>query len=216
VSGGVLVVGGGGHAKVVVATLQAAGFEVAAVLDDEPRRHGLTLLGVPIAGPIAALAGRPERRAVLAVGDNRTRRRLAGELAVAVEGLTWVSVAHPAAVVHESVRLGPGSVVFAGAVIQPDCEIGAHAVVNTGASVDHDSTLGDFTHVAPGARLAGGVSLGEGAFLGLGAVVLPGVAVGAWATVGAGAAVTADVAAETTVAGVPARPIAGDDRERTP
>lgn len=211
-SGGVLVVGGGGHAKVVVATLRAAGFEVAAVLDDEPRRHGLTLLGVPIAGPIVALAGRPERRAVLAVGDNRTRRRLAGELEMAIEGIAWVSAVHPAATVHESVRLGPGSVVFAGAVIQPDCEIGTHAVVNTGASVDHDSTLGDFTHVAPGARLAGGVRLGDGAFVGLGAVVLPGVEIGAWATVGAGAAVVGDVAAETTAAGVPARLLAGGER----
>ena len=210
-SGGVLVLGGGGHAKVVVATLQAAGFEVAAVLDDDARRHGLALLGVPVAGPLSALAGRPERRAVLAIGDNRTRRRLAGELEMAVEGLAWVSAAHPAAVVHESVRLGPGCVVFAGAVIQPDCEIGAHAVVNTGASVDHDSTLGEFTHVAPGARLAGGVTLGDGAFVGLGAVVLPGVAVGAWATVGAGAAVTGDVADGVTAVGVPARVRAEED-----
>ena len=199
----IAVIGAGGHGKVVLATLRAAGHEVVGVFDEDPGRHGHRVLGVEVLGGLDRLEPLGVRRAVLAVGDNRARRELARRLDGS--GVEWQSAVHPSAVVDGSVRLGAGSVVFAGAVIQPDSSIGAHAIVNTAASIDHDGELGDFVHVAPGARLAGGVEIGEGALVGIGAVVAPGRSIGAWAVVGAGAAVVRDVARETTVKGVPAR-----------
>jgi acetyltransferase-like isoleucine patch superfamily enzyme len=47
----------------------------------------------------------------------------------------------------------------------------------------------------------------RGAFIGVHCVVLPGVTIGERAIVAAGSVVTRDVPPETTVAGVPARPI---------
>jgi sugar O-acyltransferase (sialic acid O-acetyltransferase NeuD family) len=201
-AGRAAVLGAGGHGKVVIATLQAAGWRVAAAYDDAEERWGGELLGVPIRGPLDAAAASEVDGAVVAVGDNRARRHLAERF-----DLPWIAVVHPAAVVHPSVELGAGTVVFAGATIQPDTWIGRHSIVNTGASVDHDCRLGDFVHVAPGARLGGGVVVGEGALMGIGSCVVPGVTVGPWATVGAGAAVVRDVAAGATVVGVPARPL---------
>ena len=66
---GLVVMGAGGHAKVVVATLLDLGLTVSAVLDDDPGRQGGRLLGLTVAGPIAGspTAGQP---AILAVGDN--------------------------------------------------------------------------------------------------------------------------------------------------
>jgi sugar O-acyltransferase (sialic acid O-acetyltransferase NeuD family) len=198
--GELVVVGAGGHAKVVVASARAAGFQVVAVVDDARARWGTQLLGVTISGPTEPVLQDPRTQVVLAIGDNAVRRRLG-----ATAGCRFVSVVHPAAIVDATVQLGAGSVVFAGAVIQPDTTIGAHAIVNTGASIDHDCVLGQAVHVAPGARLAGNVTLGDEVFLGIGAVVIPGVTIGARTTVGAGAAVVRDLPAGIVAAGVPAR-----------
>lgn len=206
----VVLLGAGGHAKVIVATLSAAGREIAAVLDDDPARRGARLLGFEVAGPVdrlAELAAALGAEAIAAVGDNRSRQRLVRRVEEAVPGVAWASAVHPRATVHESVRVAPGAVVFAGAVVQPEGALGAHAIVNTGATLDHDGRLGDFAHLAPGAHLAGGVAVGEGALVGVGAVVLPGRSIGRWAVVGAGATVTRDVPDGSTVAGTAARPL---------
>ena len=198
----VVVIGAGGHAKVVIATLQAAGFAVAALLDDDPARAGSVLLGVEVQGTTADLLRVERVPAVIAVGDNRSRREIAGRLA----GLEWLSVVHPAAFVHPSVRLGPGTIVFAGCVIQPDTILGSHVIVNTGARVDHDCLIEDFVHLAPGTLLAGGVTVREGALLGVGSAAIPGVTVGPWTTVGAGGVVIDDLPGGVTAVGVPALP----------
>lgn len=195
-----IVVGAGGHAKVVVATARAAGLAVVSVVDDAERRWGEQVLGVPVTGPAEPVLQDAGASVVLAIGDNAARRRLAQRARC-----RFVSVVHPSAVVDASVRLGAGSVVFAGAVIQPDTVIGAHAIVNTGASIDHDCVLGEAVHVAPGSRLAGNVKLGDEVFLGIGAVAIPGVSVGARTTVGAGAAVVRDLPEGVIATGVPAR-----------
>src|SRR5262245_59595720 len=127
-----IVVGAGGHAKVVVATARAAGFQVTAVVDDAADRWGSTVLGVGVSGPTENALGDPDAEVVLAIGDNAARRRLA-----AAARCRFTSVVHPSAVVDPTARLGAGSVVFAGAVIQADAVIGRHAIVNTGASIDH-------------------------------------------------------------------------------
>ncbi|NUP07119.1 MAG: acetyltransferase [Polyangiaceae bacterium] len=198
------VIGAGGHAKVIVGLLHALGARIEACFDDDATKRGQQILGVPI----RSLTELPtEALAVLAIGNNRTRQRLARELPC-----VWASLVHPTAFVDPSSLIGPGSVVFAGAVIQPDVVVGAHAIVNTAASIDHDGNVGDFVHVAPGCHLAGTVTIDEGAFLGVGVSVVPGRRVGAWATVGAGACVIRDIAPGITVVGVPARPIVASNR----
>ena len=199
--GEVYVVGAGGHARVVVGLLEAAGRSVAGLFDDDPARAGTEVLGVPVLGPALAFAGEGAE-AVLAIGGNAARRAVADRLA---GRFRWATVVHPVAWVHRSVRLGEGTVVFAGAVVQPEARLGAHVVVNTAASVDHECVVGDLAQIAPGARLAGNVHVDEGAFVGIGASVVQGRRIGAWSTVGAGAVVVRDVPPGVTVVGVPAR-----------
>jgi sugar O-acyltransferase (sialic acid O-acetyltransferase NeuD family) len=196
----VYVLGAGGHAKVVIATAEAAGWHVAGVLDDDLGRRGELVLGYMIDAPIARKVEDPDATCVLAIGSNAVRGAFAS-----IARCKFATLVHPTACVHASARLGVGTVVFAGAVIQPDVRVGTHGIVNTAASIDHDAVLGNAVHVAPGARLAGGVYVGDEVLLGIGSVVLPSVRIGAGAIVGAGAVVVGDVPDSAVVVGVPAR-----------
>jgi len=196
----VYVLGCGGHAKVVVQTLRALGYEIDSVFDDDEQKWGRAVMGVPVSGPIDRVADQPRLPTIIAVGDNAVRQLVAERLA-----LDWLTIVHPRAWVDPSVTLGPGTVVFAGAIVQADTRIGAHVIVNTAASVDHDCVVGDYAHIAPGARLAGGVTIGDRTLLGIACAVLPERRVGSHTIVGSGAVVTHDLPAQVTAVGVPAR-----------
>ena len=196
----VAVLGAGGHAKVVISTLRAAGYAIEAVFDDDSTKHGAQIMGLPIKGALSKAAEQGSRYGVVALGNNATRRTISERII----GLTWLTVVHPRAYVDPSVCLGEGTVVFAGAVLQADTVIGRHAIINTGATIDHDCILGDFVHAAPGSRLAGDVMVDEGVLLGIGSATIPGVHIGAWSVVGAGAAVTRDIPPGVLAVGVPA------------
>ena len=198
---GIIVVGGGGHAQVVIDGILALGERPTCVLDDESGLIGSQVLGIEVTEATEYLYEVPGRHAILAIGSNRKRQ----ELAIRYEKISWTTVVHPRAYVHPSVQLGPGSVVCAGAIVQPNAILGAHSIINTGATVDHDCVVGAYAHVAPGSHLAGNVELGEGVLFGIGASAIPGVTVGGWSIVGAGAAVTQDLPSHVTAVGVPAR-----------
>jgi sugar O-acyltransferase (sialic acid O-acetyltransferase NeuD family) len=196
----VVVIGAGGHGKVVVSTLQASGIRVDAVYDDNPERWDSDILGVPVRGPVDELKGAVGVTGVLGVGDNTIRERLSQSLP-----LDWLTVIHPQAFVHSSARIGEGTVVFAGAVIQPEVVVGRHAIVNTCASIDHDCRVGNFVAVCPGAHLAGAVTVGERCLLGTGCSVIPQIQIASDVIVGAGTVVIRNLPAGCTVVGTAPR-----------
>lgn len=173
-----LIVGSGGHAKVIADILESgrayaiAGFTSLATdeqLFDYPRLGDDTELDYIFAAGI--------RHAFVAIGANRPRSRLID--AVRAAGFDLVNVVSPHAAVSRRARLGRGVAVMPGAVINADAEIADGAIVNTGATADHDCRIGPCFHIAPGVHVAGAVSIGEGAFLGVGCVVTPGIQIGA-------------------------------------
>ena len=194
------VIGAGGHAKVVVSTARAAGWEISGLYDDNGTLWGSDVLGAPVKGPVAQAVADRVPAAVIAIGSNQTRALLAEKLM-----LPWVPLFHPSAVLSDSVVLGRGTVVFARVVVQPCTVIGDHVILNTGSTIDHDCNVGSYTHIAPGVNLAGTVTVGPGSFLGIGAAVIPEISIGSHVVVGAGAVVVKDLPDRVTAVGVPAR-----------
>lgn len=188
----VVVLGAGGYAKVVISTLRASGFEVAELYDDCEDLWGRKLSGVPIVGPLSRLSGVAGLRAVIAIGNDQTRRKYAEQLT-----LEWIRVVHPRAYVAPEASVGEGTVVCAGAVLQAYANVGAHATVNTGATIDHDCCVEDYAHVAPGSHLSGKIRLG------LGSYAVQGVSAGCWTTVGAGWVVIRDLPDNVVAVGCP-------------
>lgn len=205
-----LVLGAGGHAKVVAETALACGASSRiAFLDDRFTKvdDRQPVLGCPVIGPLA-LALQADIRsqfdaAVVAIGHASTRLNWIQQLQVA--GYHLPVLTHPTAWVSPSAQLGPASVVFAQVAVQADTSIGAGAILNTGCSVDHDSQLADGVHLCPGSRLAGEVRVGAQSWIGIGASVIQQVCIGSNVTVGAGTVVIRDLPDSVTAVGVPAR-----------
>jgi sugar O-acyltransferase (sialic acid O-acetyltransferase NeuD family) len=206
----VVVYGAGGQARVLLELMDRAGIcPIGGIVDDNPALHGTKIDGINVLGPIDKIASLARvyriHRAVIAVGDNATRKKFADHARSV--GLRLPVLIHPNAVVSPTAQLGDGTVVLAGAVIGAHARIGELCIINTRATIDHDCELGDCVHVAPGAIVTGGVTIGNGTLIGAGAVIVPGLIVGDDSIVGAGATVIHDVPSNSTVVGCPARPI---------
>lgn len=201
---GVLVLGAGGHAKVVADILCRQGIPVLGFLDDNPATWGATRLGLPVLGGIATYRAHMPSGLILGIGDIAARRAVVERLGACARDL-WCNAVHPHATVAHSVQLARGVAVMARAVVNPDAILGDHSVVNTGATVDHDCVIEAYAHIGPGAHLGGGIRVGIGALIGVGANITPWLTIGDDAIVGAGSVVIGDVPAHITVKGVPAR-----------
>lgn len=201
-----VILGAGGHGRVVAEAALAAGLDLMGFTDRDPALAGATICGLPVLGVDADVeSGRIVCPGLLlGIGPNTIRlalsRRFQGR---------WVqpTLVHPRAWVSPSARLGAGTVVMANATVQTSCRLGAAVIINTNASVDHDGDLGDGVHVSPGAHLAGTVTVGAGTHIGIGATVIEGIRIGANCLIAAGAVVVRDVPDGARVAGVPARPM---------
>jgi sugar O-acyltransferase (sialic acid O-acetyltransferase NeuD family) len=206
----IVVVGGGGHAKVVLSILKK--LESFNVLGYSDLKDNGTLLGTPYLGSdrdLSSFAGAGAGlNAVIAVGQVGLGT-LRHELWARMQriGLTFPEIVSPQATVNEEVVVGEGVVVMDGAVINPGSKIGRGAIVNTNSTVEHDVILEEWVHVAPGATISGGVKVGRFSMIGVGATVLEGVNIAANSIVGAGATVVHDLSEPGVYVGCPARRI---------
>lgn len=207
----VLVIGAGGHAKVVIDALLAAGEKVMGILDSDSSKIGTQILGVPVLGGDDLLASRPDLSAqsvVIANGLGSIRhpmRRAEVYLALRKQGYEFCTVKHPSAVIASDVTVGSGVQIMAGAVIQSGTRVGENVIINTRVGVDHDAQIGAHVHLAPGVTLSGGVSIGALTHIGTGANIIQGVRIGEGCLIGAGALVLKDIADGAFAFGAPAQ-----------
>jgi sugar O-acyltransferase (sialic acid O-acetyltransferase NeuD family) len=203
-----VIVGAGAQGRITLDVLRATCAPIRAVfLDDNPELVGRQLGGVEIVGrPWLRAHPDPTRlRAIVAVGNNVQRLRVAGELQSL--GIVFGNIVHPSAVLLPSATIGVGLMVAPQAVVGSGAQVGDHCIINTGAVVEHDCILGEGCSLSPGVRMAGRVTIGTGVFVGVGATLNPRITIGAGAIIGAGAVVTRDVGPNMVTYGNPAREV---------
>jgi len=203
-----ILLGGGGHARVLLDVARLTGRTVNCIFDDNPALLGSLIDGVEVRAGIDALkALSPVSfeliNAVGSAGLPVTRRAVYDRGRSA--GFSFATIVHPAAIVAQSAVIRPGVQILAGAVVGPGAVLAEDVVINTGATVDHDVSIKAHSHIAPGVTVCGGVSIGKGCHIGCGATLIQGVRIGDGVLIAAGAVVVADVEEGRRVAGVPAR-----------
>ena len=206
----VLILGAGGHGRVVLdILLQARRCRPVGFLDNNAAIHGRRVDGVPVYGGIDDVE-RFSREldiggVIIAIGDNGARRGLARQ--VESVGIDLITAIHPSVTLAHNATVGRNVVIAAGVVVCAHCQIGDSTILNTGCIIDHQTMVGEGSHICPGVRVAGRVKIESGTFIGVGATVVPKVTLGCECIIGAGAVVIEDVPPLATVVGVPARQV---------
>lgn len=192
----IVIIGAGGHGRVVADIARACGYQEILFLDDAD---------TPLTnGKVADfIKYKEEASFIVAIGNSKIREMIQNQL---TENKCQIAILiHPDAVIGSDVSIGIGTVVMAGTVINTGTRIGDGVIINTSSSVDHDDVIGDYCHVSVGAHLAGTVQVEEHTWIGVGAVISNNLIISKKCMIGAGAVVVKDIKESGTYVGVPAR-----------
>ncbi|MEW6418727.1 MAG: acetyltransferase [Nitrospirota bacterium] len=201
----IIIIGSGGHAKVIIDILKSSdNYKIIGCTDASLKQKDI--MGLPVLGDdsiLPQLYKNGLRHAFVAIGDNKIRSEISD--CVKKMGFELINAISPHSYISKSVKLGSGIAIVQGAVINPETVIGNNAIINTGSTIDHDCIIEESCHIAPGCNIAGNVRIGKGTFLGIGCKVIPKITIGEWTTVGAGAVVVNDLPGYSLAVGVPAK-----------
>ncbi len=202
---GVILLGAGGHAKVVLELLQLTQTQVLGVscpllcAQQVQQWRGLAVLGDD---DVLNRYNPAQVKLVNGVGmmpHSQARYGLYRKARQA--GFEFLNLVHPSAIVSSSAQLGQGVQIMAGAVIQADSKIADNVIINSRAVIEHDCVVAAHSHIGPGAVLCGQVTVGEQVFVGAGATVIQSIEIAEGAVVGAGTIVVKNLDAYATVRG---------------
>lgn len=194
----VIVIGCGGHGKVVADIIKKSGDTFGGYLDDQ---YTTLSQNDMVLGKISDIeVYKDSAKFIVAIGSNEIRKKIMEKYTV-----RWYTAIHPSAVLSDDIIVGDGSVIVANAVVNSGSKIGRGVILNTAATVDHDNVIGDYVHLSPGVHTSGNVQVGECTWIGVGASVINNISVCGDCIIGAGAVVVRDIAISGTYLGVPAK-----------
>lgn len=188
----IIVVGGGGHAKVVISIIKKNMYRIIGYTDI---KNNGSLLGVSHLGNDEIVSEYPSST-LLALGIGQLKDSIFRKKVVsffATKGFQFETITSPYTIINEEVCIGQGTVIMDGVVINSETSIGKFCIINTRSSIDHDCSIGDFTHIAPGATICGGVKIGDDSMVGSGVTIIQNLKIGRNTIIGAGSVVTKDI-----------------------
>ncbi|WP_374079951.1 acetyltransferase [Bdellovibrio bacteriovorus] len=166
----ILVVGVGGHSKVVSEIIrQNQQWEIAAYIDE-----GSSLCNFLGRQVITTLNEAREyfpttKYAFVAIGSNEARKKWHALLQK--NDYNIPSFIHPTAWVSDSALIEDGVLVCAKAIVGASCFVGEGTILNCSSVLDHDSQVGTFSHISPGTIVCGGGRIGSNSLIGPGSVI---------------------------------------------
>ena len=192
-----IIVGAGGHGKVIADNALKNGYETICFVDDQAQGE---VMGFPIIGVCADLEKLNDGKTdfVIGIGNNTVRKKIAQRYEI-----NWVTIIHPSAQIAFNVKIGKGTVVMANAVINACATVSEHCIINTGAIIEHDNVIENYVHISPNAALGGTVCVGALSHIGIGATVKNNIDICSECTIGAGAVVVKNITEKGIYVGIP-------------
>ena len=138
-----LIIGAGGHGRVVKEIAEACGYKIVDFLDD----NASNAVGKINEAPYLVLN---YDGVIVGIGNNVIRRDITAQLEK-IEVINLVTLIHPTAFVSGSTTIGKGTVIEPHAIVNANSKIGEGCIISVGSIVDHDSSIGCFSHINAGA-----------------------------------------------------------------
>lgn len=192
----VIIIGAGGHGKVIADIVRKSNDNFIGFLDDDLSKEN-------VIGRVSECTKYQDCYFVIGIGNNKIRKKIAEEY----PELKYYTAIHPAAILSTNVKIGKGTVIMANAVINDSSEIGSHCIINTASVVEHDNCIEDYVHISPNATLCGTVKVGKETHIGAGAIIKNNISICGNVVVGIGAAIVKDIDESGTYVGVPGKMI---------
>lgn len=200
----VIIIGAGGHAKVIADIIEKSNDIVYGFLDDNKDIGETIIKNYSIIGKVSECQGLQDNNKnlyfVIAIGDNYTRKNIYEKY-----NLNYYTAIHPSSNIGIDVEIKEGTVVMANVCINSNAKIGKNCIINTGSIVEHDNIIEDYVHISPNATLCGTVKVGAYTHIGSGAIVKNNTKITKDCIIGAGAVVVKNIEEKGTYVGVPAR-----------
>ena len=203
-----VVVGAGGHCRVVLSILKFYEYDIIGIADRDNSSFREEISGVEVNctwKDLAELYEDGAEAAFIAIGDNKERRVLFEKLKTIGYKLPYI--VHPSAIIEKDAEVNDGAVICMGAKIGTQVHIGENCIIYTGSIIDHESVIAKDVFIAPGVNIAGRVKISQGSFIGIGSSIKEKISIGQNAIIGAGSVVIKDISDYELVAGVPAKSI---------
>jgi len=202
----IVVIGGGGHAKVIINILKK--LDMFDIIGYSDINNNGEILGIKYLGNDEILSeiilDYKNCNAVIGIGNisiSDLRKRV--YVKVKKLGFEFPPVISPNAIINEDVTIGEGTVVFDGAIINNSSKIGKCAIINTSSIIEHDCNVGDFVHITPCSILSYGVNIGNDSFIGSGTVVIHNLKITNNCLIGSGSIVIKNILKKGKYWGIP-------------
>ncbi|XOQ58580.1 MAG: Acetyltransferase [Clostridium sp.] len=205
----IVIVGAGGHCKVIVDIIRSINqYEIVGITDKNIKGK---LLDIPILGNDSILKELYDSKvnyAFIGIGGLKNiniRNEIYNKLKKI--GFKLPVLIHKKAIVSTYAKIHEGTCVMAGAIINAGTDIGRNCIINTGSIIEHDCKIGNNTHISPNSAIAGGVNIGFNTHIGIGSSIIQQRIIGNNVTIGAGAVVIDNIPNNSVAVGVPAKVI---------
>lgn len=203
----VVIIGAGGHAKVIADIIEKSKDKVYGFLDDHIEKETVIIKQkeIKVIGKvkdcIQLQKEYPELEFIIGIGNNYSRK----DIVETYPNLKYYIAIHPSSEIALDVKVEKGTVVMANTCINTSAQIGRHCIINTGAIIEHDDIIEDYVHISPNATLSGTVVVKELTHIGSGAVIKNGINICEKCIIGAGSVVVKDIYESGTYIGVPSK-----------